>query len=260
MMGGFEPDPLIVDPSTLDGDFVVKEMPLDLSPLRELGRQVDRQVWALREAEPQELRGGFFTMTPDGRPLIGPWPEVPGLWLATGCNGAGFSLSPAVGQVLAEWIATGEPSIDLGSLHPARFARRTFSEMHPDDLLRAAAICQKELTPALADDWTLPAGDLTWDCRRTLDHIADALTLYAAHLACRARHRLPVVRSGDPTLSVADLLAVVAAMAADGDHGRDTGPIRMWRAGRGRSCRPHRGRCRGPRRGGPPHPGSPNGR
>ena len=46
-------------------------------------------------------RGGLFTMTPDGRFVAGPVLEVPGLWVASGCNGSGFSSSLAIGEALA---------------------------------------------------------------------------------------------------------------------------------------------------------------
>jgi hypothetical protein len=83
-----------------------------------------------------------------------------------------------------------------------------------EDLPRAAAMCRAALEPALDDDWAVPAGDLAWDCRRTLDHVADALTLYAVHLATRATGRLPPGRNGDPARSPAELLTVVEATAA----------------------------------------------
>jgi len=86
----------------------------------------------------REHRGGLFTMTTDGRFLVGPAPEVRGFWSATGCNGSGFSLSPAIGQVLAEWITAGTPSIDLSALEPARFAGAALD----DERLRAAAVWQ----------------------------------------------------------------------------------------------------------------------
>ena len=60
----------------------------------------------------------------------------------------------------------------------------------------------------------MPAGDLEWDCRRTLDHIADALFLYAAYLASRGSERLSPPRNGDPSASPAQLLATVGAAAA----------------------------------------------
>jgi glycine/D-amino acid oxidase-like deaminating enzyme len=128
MMGGFESEPLAVDASLFRRDFVVEDLPLDVQPLRELQRRIELQIPALRDVELQELRGGFFTIAPDGRPLIGPSSDVMGLWFATGCNGSGFSLSPGVGQVLAEWIVEGEPPIDMTPLHPARFTGRTFGD------------------------------------------------------------------------------------------------------------------------------------
>ena len=56
-------------------------------------------------------------------------------------------------------------------------------ELVPADLMTAARVCQEALAPALDWDWSGPAGDLEWDCRRTLDHIVDTLFLYAAYLA-----------------------------------------------------------------------------
>src|SRR3989441_863842 len=99
---------------------------------------VARQVPALRGAAVREPRGGLFTMTSDGTFLVGPAPDVLGFWSATGCNGSGFSFSPAIGQVLAEWITAGTPSIDLRALQPARFALTSLD----DEQLRAAAVWQ----------------------------------------------------------------------------------------------------------------------
>jgi hypothetical protein len=53
-------------------------------------------------------------------------------------------------------------------------------ELVPADLMTAARVCRETLAPALDRDWSGPAGDLEWDCRRTLDHIVDTLFLYAA--------------------------------------------------------------------------------
>ncbi len=59
----------------------------------------------------------------------------------------------------------------------------------------------------------MPAGDLEWSCRRTLDHVADALVFSSAHLATRATARLPRVRDGDPARSVLELLTTVGTAA-----------------------------------------------
>ncbi len=86
--------------------------------------------------------------------------------------------------------------------------------MRADDLLTAAGVCRAALAPAVERDWMESAGDLKWNCRRTLDHISDALLFYAAHLATRATERLTPVRNGDPAATVPDLLRVVESAAA----------------------------------------------
>jgi len=83
----------------------------------------------------------------------------------------------------------------------------------PDDLIRASAFVADVLAPAVADDWTVPAGPLEWDCRRTLDHLPDTLLLYAGHLACRAERGLPYVRHGEPGISPRRLLGVMTTAA-----------------------------------------------
>jgi len=136
MLGGFEPDPLPIDPRV--PGFSVDDVPLDLAVLTGLAATVARQVPAIQKSAVREHRGGLFTMTTDGTFLVGPTPEVRGFWSATGCNGSGFSLSPAIGQVLAEWITAGTPSIDLSALEPARFTGTALD----DERLRAAAVWQ----------------------------------------------------------------------------------------------------------------------
>jgi len=121
MVGGFEARPLPVDPRIEPPGFDTDSVPLDLGVLRQMTRDVAGQVPVAGQARVAEHRGGMFTMSPDGRFLAGPVPEVPGLWVASGCNGSGFSSSPAIGEVLAGWIATGQPGRDMSALAPSRF-------------------------------------------------------------------------------------------------------------------------------------------
>jgi hypothetical protein len=84
----------------------------------------------------------------------------------------------------------------------------------PGDLHDAARLCRATLEPALDRDWSVRAGDLNWNCRRTLDHIVDTLFLYAAYLATRASERMAPPRNGDANASPARLLIAVDAAAA----------------------------------------------
>jgi glycine/D-amino acid oxidase-like deaminating enzyme len=121
MVGGFEADPLAVDPRARPQSFSTDDVPLDLGVLSKLADQVAEQVPVAGAGQVAEHRGGLFTMSPDGRFVTGPVPGVPGLWAASGCNGSGFSCSLALGEALADWI-TGRPRrLDISALAPGRF-------------------------------------------------------------------------------------------------------------------------------------------
>jgi len=138
MLGGFESNPLPVDPRKQPHQFSIDDVPLEMGVLSSLTETVTRNLPILHETSVGEHRGGLFTMTSDGRFLVGPVPEVRGFWVITGCNGSGFSFSPALGQMLAEWIVGGAPSIDLSHLAPSRFAHLPLDE----DQLRNDCIWQ----------------------------------------------------------------------------------------------------------------------
>jgi len=124
MFGGFEAAPLPVDPIQERPSFRTGDMPLDLGVLRDMARQVADEAPLAGSAPVAEHRGGMFTMSPDGRFVVGPVPDAPGLWVASGCNGSGFSSSPALGEALARWI-TGGDTAGLVTLSPDRFPAMT---------------------------------------------------------------------------------------------------------------------------------------
>jgi glycine/D-amino acid oxidase-like deaminating enzyme len=138
MLGGFEATPMPFDPRDQVASFSIDDVPLDMAVLKGFVTTIERNIPSLGNAPIDEHRGGLFTMTSDGRFIVGPAPEVRGFWVATGCNGSGFSFAPALGQMLAEWIVGGDPSIDLTSLAPARFAPSNLDE----DQLRSACLWQ----------------------------------------------------------------------------------------------------------------------
>jgi glycine/D-amino acid oxidase-like deaminating enzyme len=121
MMGGFEADPLPLDPGEQGASFSTDDVPLDIGVLQAMAGQVKAEVPAASATPVAEHRGGLFTMSPDGRFVTGPVPDLPGLWVASGCNGSGFSSSPALGEALAAWITTGTAPGGVAELAPARF-------------------------------------------------------------------------------------------------------------------------------------------
>lgn len=68
----------------------------------------------------KKIVNGPFTFTPDGNPLVGPVPELPGYWCACGVM-AGFSQGGGVGLALANWMIHGDPGFDVWAMDVARF-------------------------------------------------------------------------------------------------------------------------------------------
>jgi glycine oxidase len=68
---------------------------------------------------------GFRPWAPDSLPVLGPWPDLDGLWIATGHFRNGILLAPITGRVMTSWITTGQPGMDVADFAPARFVRRS---------------------------------------------------------------------------------------------------------------------------------------
>ncbi|MCA9859960.1 MAG: FAD-binding oxidoreductase [Thermomicrobiales bacterium] len=72
------------------------------------------------------MRGGWtgvYMQSPDGHPIVDKLDQYDGLFVMTGDSGTSFKTSPAIGQILAEWIADGEPKLmDMTPFRASRFA------------------------------------------------------------------------------------------------------------------------------------------
>lgn len=64
---------------------------------------------------------GLRPITPDDHAIIDWMPGVEGVFLAVGFAGHGFQHSPATGQMVAEWLLDGQPSLDLSMFSASRF-------------------------------------------------------------------------------------------------------------------------------------------
>jgi glycine/D-amino acid oxidase-like deaminating enzyme len=134
LLGGYEHDPMVYT-GELTPAFSIDRLELDARVLRRLAAGVGRMFPEIAQAAPRVIRGGLPTMTPDGWPILGAAPGVAGLFVAGGCNVGGFSISPAVGELLAEWIVTGRCPEMLAPFRADRFGPWT-----DDTALRAATL------------------------------------------------------------------------------------------------------------------------
>ncbi len=61
---------------------------------------------------------GLISMTPDGHPLLGETPEVPGLWSVAA---SWIKEGPGIGRAVAEWMSGVTPEIDIHEADISRF-------------------------------------------------------------------------------------------------------------------------------------------
>jgi sarcosine oxidase subunit beta len=85
----------------------------------------------LRDVQVVRCWAGIMGFTADGLPLIGRWPPIPGLTLAAGFNGGGFSWAAITGQVVADLLSGQDPGFNLAPFDPGRFLSGATSWTNP---------------------------------------------------------------------------------------------------------------------------------
>ncbi len=121
VVGGYEPNPI---PWALDGvpegfHFTLLDSNWDhFEPMMErlLGR-----IPALQTAGIKQLINGPESFTPDGNFILGEAPELENFYVGAGFNAFGIASAGGAGRALAEWIAAGEPPMDLWPVDIRRF-------------------------------------------------------------------------------------------------------------------------------------------
>ncbi|MGH7528830.1 MAG: NAD(P)/FAD-dependent oxidoreductase [Gemmatimonadales bacterium] len=82
-------------------------------------------------ATPARAWAGLRPVTPDGHPIIGPDPEIRGLWYATGHGRNGILLAALTGEIIGMLLAGEAPAIDLAPFSASRFRSSVVSRQKP---------------------------------------------------------------------------------------------------------------------------------
>jgi dimethylglycine oxidase len=118
---GHRPMPVSADDIRRDyrgeGEFPsVREFtPEDFEPSWQEARKM---LPALERTEIDRPMNGLFSFTPDGGPLLGESREAKGFWIA---EAVWITHAIGVGKVMAEWITSGEPGMDISGADVHRF-------------------------------------------------------------------------------------------------------------------------------------------
>lgn len=94
---------------------------MSLPVLSSLARQAVALFPVLRTAKAMRSYLGFRPYCPDHLPVIGEDRRAPGLWHASGHEGAGIGLSVGTGKLLTQALTRLPPDLDLSPFDPVRF-------------------------------------------------------------------------------------------------------------------------------------------
>jgi 4-methylaminobutanoate oxidase (formaldehyde-forming) len=100
--------------------FEFDELPCDEEHLYPILESAMERVPALAESGIRKFFNGPECFTPDAKHYLGPITDVAGLWVAAGFNSTGIQNGPGAGKALADWIMSGNMTMDLTDVDSRR--------------------------------------------------------------------------------------------------------------------------------------------
>lgn len=120
LIGAFEAKGKAWGANGIPENFEFDELPFDMDHVEPVLEKMFERMPKLADWGIKTFFCGPESFTPDGRPYLGPAPEVQGLFIAAGMNSNGILNSGGVGRTMAEWIVDGLPRRGMGSLLASR--------------------------------------------------------------------------------------------------------------------------------------------
>jgi 4-methylaminobutanoate oxidase (formaldehyde-forming) len=118
--GGYERNPAPWGLSGIASDFNNQLLREDWDRFADIFEAATKRVPSLAHAEIVTLINGPEAFTPDGEFILGP-SDVRGFWVAAGFCAHGIAGSGGMGQLVAQWIIDGQPSLDTWEMDSRRF-------------------------------------------------------------------------------------------------------------------------------------------
>jgi glycine cleavage system aminomethyltransferase T/glycine/D-amino acid oxidase-like deaminating enzyme len=124
-VGSYAHRPMIVSPDDIPSIEAAvlspTEMPFtqdDFDPQLEKALELMPELLGDERAGIRYAINGLISMTPDGHPVLGETPEVPGLWSVAA---SWIKEGPGIGRAVAEWMSGVTPEIDVHEADISRF-------------------------------------------------------------------------------------------------------------------------------------------
>ncbi|MDI9350287.1 MAG: FAD-dependent oxidoreductase [Candidatus Symbiobacter sp.] len=123
LLGAFEPKAKPWSIDAIPAEFEFGELPEDFDQFEPILAAACKRIPALNDLGIRKFFNGPESFTPDVRFLLGPMPELDRLFVAAGFNSTGIQSAGGAGKVLADWIVTGTPPMDLWDVDIRRMQR-----------------------------------------------------------------------------------------------------------------------------------------
>ena len=107
------------------GDLVknVEEMTneVEMEHVERIGKLIANRMPVFANAKLVRSWTGAYDIPPDWNPIIGPVPNLEGVYVAVGFSGHGFKLAPTIGEALAQEVLGNEPRVPIEMYDMTRF-------------------------------------------------------------------------------------------------------------------------------------------
>ncbi|GAA4120905.1 FAD-dependent oxidoreductase [Knoellia locipacati] len=121
MVGLFEPEAAAWSLDGIPDDFSFGTLPPDWERMAPALETAMSRVPVTLDAGVRTFFCGPESFTPDRLPAVGEAPGLQGYFVAAGLNSVGILSSGGLGRVVAQWIASGRPDVDVTGIDVARF-------------------------------------------------------------------------------------------------------------------------------------------
>lgn len=120
VIGGYEDDTVPFGDKGIPGEFVRQLLPENLDRFEPLATHAAEVTPIVNEVGIRQVINGPIPYSADGDFVLGPPPDFKNLMLATGFL-YGIAAGGGAGEMIAEWLVEGRPSLDLWPLDVRRF-------------------------------------------------------------------------------------------------------------------------------------------
>lgn len=121
MVGLFEPEAAAWRVEGIPSDFSFGTLPADWDRMAPFLEKAMARVPITQEVGIRTFFCGPESFTPDLAPAVGEAPGIRGYFVAAGMNSVGILSAGGLGRVLAHWITTGRPDVDVTGFNVDRF-------------------------------------------------------------------------------------------------------------------------------------------